>query len=242
MGEIKMNRNFNVFSQIKKVPWWGYVGGVASFAIQSLFYYLSNWLANITGSINWAVCTKIDVIDNAIPIVPAFSIIYVYAFIFWFFAPVVVSITGKENFKKYAIGQVVAYFIGFVIYIVLPTYMNRSAEGLIDYAQKGNYWLLKIIYSVDGGNYAFNLCPSYHCLTSVYSFLAVYKKEGISLWYKIYSFIVALLICLATLFIKQHYFIDLVTGVLIAIIVYIVVELVFAKKNKQAQQKLYTKI
>lgn len=237
-----MNRNFNVFSQIKKVPWWGYVGGVVSFAIQSLFYYLSNWLANITGSINWAVCTKIDVIDNAIPIVPAFSIIYVYAFIFWFFAPVVVSITGKENFKKYAIGQVVAYFIGFVIYIVLPTYMNRGAEGLIEYAQNGNYWLLKIIYSVDGGIYAFNLCPSYHCLTSVYSFLAVCKKENISLWYKIYSFIVALLICLATLFIKQHYFIDLVAGVLIAIIVYIVVELVFAKKNKQTQQKLYTKI
>lgn len=228
-----MKRNFSLIEQLKKVPWWGWVAGIGSFALQTLFYYLSNWLANVTGSINWAVCTKIDCIDNAIPIIPIFAIIYIYAFIFWVCAPVVVSLSGKENFKKFAIGQSIAYFIGFVVYIFLPTYMDRASEGIIEYATNGNHWLLKTIYSFDGGNYAFNLCPSYHCLTSVYSFLAVYKLDGVSLWYKVYSCIVAVLICLATLFIKQHYFLDLVFGVTIAIVVYFVVEMVFYHIHKK---------
>ena len=46
-----MKRNFSLIEQLKKVPWWGWVAGIGSFALQTLFYYLSNWLANVTGSV-----------------------------------------------------------------------------------------------------------------------------------------------------------------------------------------------
>lgn len=218
-------------NKLKSVPWWGWIAGVCSLAIQSVFYYTSNAIVkafNIT-----PICTKIDVIDNAIPILPIFAIFYIWSYIFWFFAPVMASISGKEQFKKFVIGQLLAYFVGFIIYIIMPTYMDRVEEGLIEYSQSG-HWLLNIIYSIDGGRCAFNLLPSYHCMTSTYSFLAVYRQEKISKGYRIYSLVIAILICMSTVFIKQHYFMDTIVGIGIAIICYVLVNLIckfVSKKN-----------
>lgn len=222
--------------KLKKVPWYGWLAGVLSLLIQSVFYYLSNLIATLISSPQFS--TKIDVIDNNIPIIPIFAIVYVYSYIFWFCAPIAASIAGKEEFKKFIIGQFIAYFIGFLIYIFAPTIMNREAEGIIQTASANNLWLLSLIYKLDGGKIAFNLCPSYHCLTSTYCYLAVRKQKNISLFYKLYSFILAVLICLATVFIKQHYFLDLVFGIFISVITYILVNIVYKISKKSEQKKL----
>lgn len=228
--ENQVCKKNSFFGTLKKVKWWGWLAGACSLGIQSLYYYLSNIIVNALNIT--PICTKIDVIDNFIPIVPAFAVVYVLSYIFWFLAPVMASTCGKEHFKKFVIGQLIAYTIGFVIYIIMPTYMDRVAEGLLEYAENG-HWLLKIIYNVDGGAHAFNLLPSYHCLTSVYSYLAVRKQNDIPYWYRIVSLVMAILICLATVFIKQHYFLDLVAGVGIAIICYVTVNLIYKLKAKK---------
>lgn len=221
-------QKYSLISRLKQIPWWGYVAGLVSVGVQSLFYYLSNLITNALGTT--AISTK-TIIDNYIPLIPVFAIVYVYSFIFWVTTPAVVTLAGKQQFKKFAIGQLIAYFVGFVIFTCMPTFMNRADEGILEYAENG-HWLLKIIYSVDGGEYAFNLLPSYHCLTSVYCYLGVRKQKGISKWYKIYALTLAILICMATVFIKQHYFLDLVVGVGISILTYIAVNLVCKLKNK----------
>ncbi len=225
-----MKTKFAFFEKIKKVPWWVWLCGIASLLVQSLFYYLSNFLTGIAQRA--PICTKIDWLDDALPIIPIFAIVYVYAFVFWFCAPASAYVAGKDNFYKFIIGQSVAYFIGFIIFVCLPTYMDRSAEGILAYAEERNLWLLKTIYNMDGGKMAFNLFPSYHCLTSVYSYLAVRKQKNVSLVYRIYALCLAILVCIATLAIKQHYFLDFICGTGIAIVTYIVVNLVYNKIKK----------
>lgn len=222
--------------KLKNVPWYGWLAGVLSLLIQSVFYYASNFIATLISSPQYS--TKIDIIDNNIPLVPIFAIVYIYSYIFWFCAPIAASIADKEQFKKFIIGQFIAYFIGFIIYIFAPTIMNRETEGILKTASENNWWLLSLIYKLDGGKIAFNLCPSYHCLTSTYCYLAVRKQKKISVFYKIYSFVLAILICLATLFIKQHYFLDLVFGVSISILTYIFVNIVYALSKKQEQKNI----
>lgn len=84
--------------------------------------------------------------------------------------------------------------------------------------------MLKVVYEQDGGNMAYNLAPSYHCLLSAYAYLGIRKQETISKGFRIYTLIMAIIICLSTVLVKQHYFIDIVTGVGFAVISYMMIE------------------
>ena len=205
-----------LFKTIKRIPKIGWIMGIVMFAMQAGIYKLGHLIASSTGTINWAISSKIDVIDNAIPIVPIFAIIYLFSYVFWICGPIAASLTKKSNFINYMLGLSIAYIIGLLIFIFLPTYMDREAEGLFEIAK--NSPLLGFIYENDGGTIAYNLFPSFHCLLSVYCYLGVRKQDGVSKGFRIYSLIVAILICLSTVFTKQHYFADVVGGVGLALI------------------------
>ena len=80
---------------------------------------------------------------------------------------------------------------------------------------------MNFLTPADGGEMAVNLFPSYHCLISVYCYLGVRKQPEISRGFKLYSLIMAILICASTQFTKQHYILDVVGGVGIAVVCYI---------------------
>ena len=41
------------------------------------------------------------------------------------------SLTSRKNFVNYIVGLTAAYLIGFVLFIFVPTYMDRVKEGLL---------------------------------------------------------------------------------------------------------------
>lgn len=131
-----------------------------------------------------------------------------------------------------------AYIIGFLFFVFLPTYMDRNAEGLMEQALQPGFFngLLATIYAADGSNLAFNLFPSYHCLISLYCYLGVRKQPEISKGFRAYSLIMAMLICFSTVFTKQHYFIDIVGGLGISIICYSIVNRIDLAKNTANQE------
>ena len=167
-------------------------------------------------------------------------VIYLYSYIFWIFGPINASLTEKRNFINYIIGLSAAYIIGFLIFLFAPTYMDRAAEGIMNLSQKPGlfYKLLAIVYGADGGNLAFNLFPSYHCLISLYCYLGIRKRPEVSRGLRIYSLIMTILISASTVFTKQHYIADIFGGLGISILCYIIVEKtdpagrLLAKKNK----------
>ena len=210
----------------KKVPKWGWWFGFGYFALQYGMYRLGDFLSMVIGTKDFAHAVKIAAIDDLIPVIPVFALIYLFSYIFWICGPISVSLTGKRNFVNYLSGLTLAYFIGFLIFTFYPTYMDRAAEGLMDYSGGGGFFdgLLAIIYAADGSELAFNLFPSYHCLISVYCYLGVRKREEVSKGFRVYTLVMTILICLSTVFTKQHYIIDTFGGLAISILCYMLMQ------------------
>ena len=207
-----------LIEKIRTIPKWAWIVGIVYFGLQYGIYRLGAWLSNVLGTVSYAIDCKIPPIDDLFPVIPVFALIYVYSYIFWICGPVAVSLTKKRNFVNYIYGLTLGYIIGFLFFTFVPTYMDRVAEGLMSRTGTGFCEdLLRWIYSADGSDMAFNLFPSYHCLISTYCYLGVRKQPEISKGFKIYSLVMAILIVLSTLFTKQHYIVDVVGGVGIAI-------------------------
>ncbi|MCQ2387640.1 MAG: phosphatase PAP2 family protein [Clostridia bacterium] len=134
-----------------------------------------------------------------------------------------VSKCENKHFFNYLATYLFACVIGMIMLIFIPTQMDRVAEGLYnDNPQGFTNKLLQFWYSLDGTKMAYNLFPSFHCLNSTVSYLGVRKRKEIPLWYRIYSFVMMITVFLATLFVKQHYFLDIIGGAGVAIICYVV--------------------
>lgn len=215
-----------MLEKIKRIPWWGWVTGFVYFGLQYGMYRLADWITRLTGTIDHAFPPKIPIIDDHIPVIAIFAVIYLYSYVFWICGPIAASLTKRRNFVNYIVGLSAAYLVGFVIFVFCPTCMDRVAEGLMDIAGRPGFGnrLLGIIYGADGSTMAFNLFPSYHCLISLYCYLGVRRQPEISRGFRVYSLVMTVLICLSTVFTKQHYFIDIIGGLGIAIVCYLVVE------------------
>lgn len=213
-------------SKIRSIPRFGWLFGFGYCALQYGMYRLGDLLSRLLGTINYAFAPKIPFIDDRIPVVAIFAIIYLYSYVFWICGPVAASLTSRRNFVNYITGLSAAYIIGFLFFVFMPTYMDRVQEGLMHVADKPGVFnfFLKIIYGADGSNIAFNLFPSYHCLISLYCYLGVRRQPEISKGFKIYSFVMVILICLSTVFTKQHYAIDIAGGLLISLLCYVIVK------------------
>lgn len=214
----KNSKTTNVF---KLVPWWGWVSGFAGLFFCWAFYQLSFLISS--HCIPWNFCSKIDAIDNAIPFCPYFfAQIYVLSYIFWIISPIAMSACKRENFYDFIFSYASVLIIACIICAACPTYMNRLEEGLIDKVKNPGFsnWIMRWVYHFDGGNMAYNLCPSSHCYISILCWLGVFRKKGVRLGYRIFAPIMAWLIVLSTVFVKQHYFIDTICGIALSVLIY----------------------
>lgn len=209
--------------KIRSIPRWGWAIGLFYFALQYGLYRLGAYLSRVLGTVSYAFEWKIAAIDDLFPVVPIFSVIYLFSYVFWICAPAAASLTKKRNFINYIAGLSLAYLIGFLFFIFLPTYMDRAKENLMTAAAGQDLFsrLLRTIYEADGSAMAFNLFPSYHCLISTYCYLGVRKQPEISRGFRIYSLVMAALIGLSTLLTKQHYIVDCFGGVAISLFCYL---------------------
>ena len=205
-----------------RVKLYGIVIGLVTLAAQHGIYLLANDLAGVVG--NPSIYPKIVEIDDAIPLVPVFIIPYVWAYAFWGMAPMAASKCKFDHFLNHLATYLFACLLGAAVLVFVPTYMDRAAEGIL--TGGGNFLddLRLFWYSLDGGEMAYNLFPSFHCINSTVAFLAVFGRKEVPLWYRIYSLVLAVLICVATLFVKQHFIIDVFSGVAIALIAYLACE------------------
>ena len=216
----------NMLEKLRKVPLYGWLTGIGHIATEYSLYLLAHVLSELIGTSSHAWCPKIPVIDDKIGVVAIFSVIYVYAYFFWFCGPVAVSLTGKRHYTNFAVGLFASYLVGFFTFLLAPSYMDRVAEGILPYADGNSLtaFLLRFVYYGDGGAMGRDMFPSFHCLISVYCYLGVRRQPAIKKWYRVYSLVMAILICLSTLLIKQHYVLDVVGGVGLALISYAIVQ------------------
>lgn len=164
-------------------------------------------------------------LDNAMPYIPYF----VYPYILWYLMLMVVPYftytKNKESFYRYFITYIICTVISAIIFVVFPNGVIRPEITDTTLASK----LVKILYTLDTP--AINCMPSIHCLYAyLFLFSAIDTKDKTSIWYKIIICILAILIVLATMFIKQHVILDAIVSLIIATIVWCVV--IIIRKNK----------
>ncbi len=145
-------------------------------------------------------------IDEWIPLIPAFIVIYVLAFAQWYLGFVMIGKESREVCYRFYSGEIIAKLICMVIFLLLPTAFVRPEITGTDVFSK----LTALIYRIDTPD---NLFPSLHCLESWLCFRGtlVMKKAGKGV--KIFSFVFTLLVFASTVCVKQHLFLDIIGGV-----------------------------
>ncbi len=212
------NKTENRINRIKGYAIWI---GIVYLAMQHAFYLAGHWLALRLGFTPFL--PKIA-LDDRIPIVSVFIIPYIWSYVYWAMGPMAVSKCEKTHFADYMAANLVACAAGVLVLAFFPTYMDRVAEGLFSIPGNPTFFdrLRMFWYSLDGSETAYNLLPSFHCINSTLCYLGVAGRKEIPIWFRVYSAVTTVLIYASTVFVKQHYFLDVVTGTALAMAAYFV--------------------
>lgn len=179
-------------------------------------------------------------LDDLIP----FNEVFIIPYFLWFiYIAVTVSyflLTSKEDFYKCCAFLFGGMTICLIIYSIWPNghYLRVDLASL----GRSNIFIdmLSAIYSVDT---ATNVFPSIHVLNSVGAMIAINRSEKLHniVWLQWSAFILTVLICLSTVFLKQHSVLDVFGGLALSVILYAVVyapnKLRAASKAKQLLSK-----
>lgn len=177
--------------------------------------------------------TVIDLaFDRDIPFIAAFIIPYV---IWYLYVPgLMVYMYFKE--RPAYVKQCIALFFGMAVcvvsFVVFPTALpadfrpQNLGGGVFDF-------ICKIIYAND---MPYNVCPSLHCYEAVCIHIMTFygthlKKRYVS---RIVSAVLVVLVCLSTVYTKQHSVVDAVVGILLAAAVCAVV--LIKGRGKQTEE------
>ncbi|MFX1258366.1 MAG: phosphatase PAP2 family protein [Promethearchaeota archaeon] len=187
-----------------------------------LLYILYNWTGNLypEGS-----GYRLDFLgDNLIPFVPEMAILYVYIF----YPMVILTLVYfglVDEEKGYALGWavIIMNLIATVIYILFPVSTYWWRQDLLANKIEGNFFA-DTMYNVYIYDTSFNCFPSMHAGMSTICAYVWYRYYKIKPNLKkkivaITTFIIAIGVILSTLFVKQHYIIDEIAGILLAYIV-----------------------
>ncbi|MBP0990187.1 MAG: phosphatase PAP2 family protein [Oscillospiraceae bacterium] len=224
-----------------RIKGYAVVIGIVYLILQHGFYLTGHYFAEWLGITPFL--PKIP-LDDMIPIVSVFIIPYVWSYAYWAMGPMIVSKCEKDHFADYMAANLVACIAGTLALAFFPTYMDRIAEGLYEISENPTFFekLRMFWYSLDGSAMAYNLLPSFHCINSTLCYLGVAGRKEIPKWVRIYSLITTLLIYASTVYVKQHYFLDIITGVALAAIAYFVCKKFHWGRMFAPIERLYNKL
>jgi len=173
--------------------------------------------------------------DRKIPLIPIFVYIYLGCYAFWIINEIICGNVSKEHFYKVLTTLIICNTIATIIFIAIPTTIERPEVETHSFTG----WVLNLVYQLDD---PVNLFPSLHCMVSWLCYIAVRGQRVFSKLYRTFSLIFALLICISTQVIKQHYIVDLIAGIFIAELIWFIVnrtscykpvEIVFERINNR---------
>ena len=188
----------------KILPSYAILPLISAFVYNCIIYWGSNALCK--NLFHYDFTTKLD---RNIPFIPETILFYFLAYLFWVINYILISRGEKEQFYRFITADILSRTVCFLFFVFLPT-TNVRPE-----LHGNSIWIgmVKWLYRVDEPA---NLFPSIHCLVSWFCVIGIKNRMDIPNWYKGISFVFALLICISTQTLKQHYMIDWIGGILLA--------------------------
>lgn len=156
-------------------------------------------------------------IDKIIP----FSGVFVIPYVFWYLYVAVPAVyfffKAPDDFRKLMSFMSFSMIIACLIYTIFP-----NGQALRPYIRPDGLFdtIISKIYKADTPT---NSLPSIHVMFSVgvHTALVHYKNSGKKLLN--FSFVSMVLICLSTVFVKQHSIVDVMAGIIVSELLYILV-------------------
>lgn len=167
----------------------------------------------LPGNFQWQVIHSPELaLDRAIPLVPAWSLIYGALYAFLIISPVFVVREPKHARRMFS-AYLAVWLIAYIFFVLYPT---RAPRPSVVVGEGFAFWGLRFLYDSD---------PPYNCLPSIHvahSFVSALAAYGVHKGVGVFMAFCAALVALSVLFTKQHYVLDIVGGVLLAVLSYFV--------------------
>ena len=182
----------------------GMVPAAAAWLAQALCFLVPRLI-----DIPWYVPGRIAALDADIPFLPVFVFFYLGAFLQWLMCYIHLAREDSELTYRICSAHVLAAAVCLVCFFALPYTIQRptiEGDGLLAF-------LMRMVYAVDPPNRIF---PSLHCLVSYFCTRRALALPTVSRAGKAWSVVFTVGVCLSTVFVKQHYVVDAVAGLLLA--------------------------
>ncbi len=154
--------------------------------------------------------------DDMIPFCEYFLIPYLLWFVFLVGIHIYTLLYDVESFRKLMKFIAISYSAAILIYILFPNCQELRPETFA--RENGFTRFMMGFYEFDTNT---NVCPSIHVIGSVAILLcAWYSKHFRSTGWRVVSVVVATLLSVSTVFVKQHSILDLLAAIPICVIAY----------------------
>ncbi len=142
-------------------------------------------------------------LDDVIPFCEWFVIPYVGWYLLIVGSLLYFALYSIPNFRRLQTFIIVTQVVAMVIYIVFPNRQDLRPEVL----PRDNFLtdIVGLLYTADTNT---GVCPSLHCAYSIGIASVWLKEKSASPGFKAFIVVFAVIICLSTMFIKQHSAVD----------------------------------
>ena len=142
-------------------------------------------------------------LDDMIPFCEAFIIPYVFWYVFIVISLVYFARYNPDGFRNLMTFIIVTQIVAMLCYILWPSRQDLRPEVF----PRDNIFtrIIGLLYTYDTNT---GVCPSLHVAYSIGLVSAWLKEQNVHKGWKIFVVIAAILICLSTMFIKQHSAVD----------------------------------
>ncbi len=156
-------------------------------------------------------------LDQMIPTIPLFFIPYAFWWLLFPGALLYFLVWGRrEDFLKLCFILFSGYTVCLIVYFVYPNGID------IRMPLTGSDLCSAAIRLLRAGDPPQNVCPSMHVSSTMAILLTVLECRGLPAWSKWGTAVVSVLIILATMFIKQHSIVDVVLGIFLSFVLWLV--------------------
>ncbi len=152
-------------------------------------------------------------LDDIIPFCEWFIIPYVFWYFLLVFTILYFLLYNIETFKQFQIYIIITQIVAVTVFVVFPTMQDLRPEVMPrDNALTD---IISFLYTIDTPT---GVCPSLHVAYSLGIASVWTKEKGVHLWFKLFVSLWVVLICLSTVFIKQHSVVDIFAAVILCLV------------------------
>ena len=165
-------------------------------------------------------------LDDIIPFCEWFLLPYVFWYALIVFSLGYFALYDVDSFKKLQTFIIITQVVAMAVYILYPNCQNLRPDEF----SRDNFLTdcIGFLYAFDTNT---GVCPSLHCAYSIGIASVWLKAKDVSKIWKAFVVIAVILICLSTMFIKQHSAVDFFAALPVCLLAEILVFKVFYKKK-----------